>query len=664
MRRIRFRWAVAAVCALTLTTAGTAAAGAAHDRVPLDGTKMTWGIVDKGPVPVNTPVSETVYLAVKDPGALARRAKEVSDPNSPGYGRFLGADRIRETTGLDRAQVERVRAWLTGAGLSVTEPDWRQLKVTGTFGQLNAAFAVTFHDYVFPPEEGMKGHYLAPPTELSVPAELGALVLGVGEVPILVRDDSKAAAKRSSERHPHVNTATTEQCSRYWGERPATGVPQVNGKTPPLRPCGYTPKQLRRAYGLDRTGFTGAGQTVAVVAPSMDTLEQDINTWSDRVGTQRLRPGQLTRVPTPDGSPAEEPGDGYGGMIEGSIDTESVHGIAPDANIVAIGESTAQGGNLLAGLSYALDHTEASIVSLSLANDPPPGLRKAFDQIYQEGALQGVGFYFCTGDGGFKINDSGGEWMNGYAGSSWVTAVGGTSVAIGKNGERAWETGWGDPVSQLSKNGSWEETQGNGGTGGGRAAGRPQPWYQQGVVPDRYASTPDGSRGRVGPDVAFDADPMTGMLVGGTPLDGSPTTDPSTWRYTERTFGGTSLSTPLFAGVQALAQQANGGKRFGFANPMLYKRAGTPAFRDVTAYRLPGGDPATVVAYQPNPDGGKTPALYHFLATQQVGPPGKYLPPEIGPGFDTETGLGTPTGAYLTSFTGNRETPPHLSTKD
>ncbi|MFE0022061.1 protease pro-enzyme activation domain-containing protein [Amycolatopsis sp. NPDC059021] len=657
MRRNRFRWTVVAVCVTALTTAGAAAAEAAPDRVPLAGTKMTWELVDKGPVPVDTPASETVYLSVKDPETLARQAKEVSDPNSRDYGRFLGRDRIRENHRLGRAQVDRVRAWLTGAGLSVTEPDWRHLQVTGTFGQLNAAFAVTFHDYVFPPESGIKGHYLAPPTDLSVPAELGALVLGVGQIPIVVRDAGQAAApRRSAERRPHLDAgATAKQCSQYWGERPATGLPQVNGATPPLAPCGYTPKQLRHAYGLDSLGVTGAGQTVAVVSSSMDTLEKDINTWSDRVGTQRLRPGQLTRVPSPDGSPPEQPGNGgYAAMIEAAIDTESVHGIAPDANIVAIGESTAQGGSLLAGLSYALDHTDASIVSLSLANDPPPGLRKAFDQVYQEGALQGVGFYFCTGDGGFRPNDTGGDWLNGYAGSGWVTAVGGTSVAIGRDGKRVWETGWGSPVSQLSQNGaSWEQPQSDGGTGGGRATDRPQPWYQHGVVPDRYAATPDGNRSRVGPDVAFDADPATGMVIGGTPLDGSEITDPGSWHYAEHTFGGTSLSTPLFAGVQALAQQARGGKRFGFANPVLYRRAGTSAFRDVTAYRLPSGDPATAVRYRSNPGGGTTPELYHFLATQWVEKTGTYQPPEVGPGFDTETGLGTPAGDYLRSFLGH-----------
>lgn len=41
--------------------------------------------------------------------------------------------------------------------------------MTGTFGQLNAAFAVTLHDYIYVPETGVKGHYLIPSSELSVP---------------------------------------------------------------------------------------------------------------------------------------------------------------------------------------------------------------------------------------------------------------------------------------------------------------------------------------------------------------------------------------------------------------------------------------------------------------------------------------------------------------
>ncbi len=79
--------------------------------------------------------------------------------------------------------------------------------------------------------------------------------------------------------------------------------------------------------------------TVAVVSPSSPTLEKDVNTWSARVGTPPLKPGQLDRVASIDDSP-EEPFNV--GMLENTLDIEAVHGIAPDARIISVGMSTAR----------------------------------------------------------------------------------------------------------------------------------------------------------------------------------------------------------------------------------------------------------------------------------------------------------------------------------
>jgi hypothetical protein len=75
----------------------------------LTGTSRTQGFIDHGAVPAATPVSENVYLAVKDPDTLAARPKTMSDPHNPGYARFLSLDRIRELNQLDPAQTGRVR---------------------------------------------------------------------------------------------------------------------------------------------------------------------------------------------------------------------------------------------------------------------------------------------------------------------------------------------------------------------------------------------------------------------------------------------------------------------------------------------------------------------------------------------------------------------------
>jgi subtilase family serine protease len=657
---------------MALTAGGADVAQAAESRVPLTGTAYnpTYGLTDTGPAATDTTVAENIYLSVRDPSALATQVKSVSTPGSPNYGRYTTPDRIQAKNQLGPAQVAKIRDWLSSAGLTVSQPNWRYLRVTGTFGQLASAFDVTFDDYSPPAAAKSPYHYLLPTTDLSVPADLGSLVLGVGTnvfareaanhnaAKAKATDASTASVNRPAKLggvwYPHIAAGTGASsdgtCSRYWGQAPATGLPTVNGATPPLVPCGYTPRQLRHAYGLDNANLTGKGQTVAVVTPSMNTLEQDVNTWSEHVGTAPLRPGQLTVVPTPDGSPAPNPS-GYGwlGMTENTMDVEAVHGMAPGADIVSVGLSTQDGAGLLESLAYILDHTRATIASVSLGNGLVPGLRRAFDQVYQEGARQGVGFYFCSGDGG---SDPSGNFLSSLSSSRWETSVGGTSLAIGPNGSREWETGWGDGTNQLSADGtSWQQpVQMAGGAGGGWAVGEPEPWYQRDVVPDSLATGPDGKQDRIGPDIAMDADGATGMLVGGTPLDGSPTTDPSTWHYVEYRIGGTSLSTPLFAGVQALAQQARGGKPLGFANPVLYQRAGSPAIRDVTKYTLPGGAAPTTVMRQ-HLGRSIPPTLYSMLGQIPVTPPSR-LVPQVGPGFDTETGLGTPTGAYPWSFVG------------
>ncbi|MDR3080367.1 MAG: S8 family serine peptidase, partial [Streptomyces sp.] len=162
------------------------------------------------------------------------------------------------------------------------------------------------------------------------------------------------------------------------------------------------------------------------------------------------------------------------------------------------------------------------------------------------------------------------------ANSAWVTAVGGTSLAVGKNDTYLWETGWGTQKAMLAPNGkSWTNFQYNSGAGGGTSRTVPQPSYQKGVVPNSLATAYSRAGNRVVPDIAAIADPNTGFKVGQTQTfpDGSQ-------QYAEYRIGGTSLAAPVIAAVQALAQQERG-KAIGFANPAIYNRYGSKAYHDV-----------------------------------------------------------------------------------
>jgi subtilase family serine protease len=651
-----------AACAAALAVSGAGVARAQQPRVVLAGTayQSGFGFIDAGPADTGTIVTDLIFLNVRDPTTLAERARSVSTPGSPLYDKFMTPGQIQAQNQLSAVQFERVRRWLTSAGLSFTQPNWRELSVTGTIGQLQNAFDVTFDNYTDPdPNDGFV--YQMPKTDLSIPGELGSLVLDVPNTIFWTpKPNARAAAAGQTANHaggtraylsakktgvgsfPHIASAPASlmsPCSRYWGQKPATATPTVNGRTPSLAPCGYTPAQLRQAYGLDSE--TGKGQTVAVIGIALDTLEQDVNIWGRHVGTQGLRPGQLTVVPTPDGTPSDTSAQTASGLVESTLDVEAVHGMAPDADVVVIGYSSSPDNGPdfdMASVIYALDRTRATIVSNSSTFVNTPRTQMAYDNLYQEGALQGVGFYYPSGDGN--------NGLAYQAGDQWTTGVGGTSLAIGPHGSREWETGWGDTVSPLSPDGtSWQPPQPDGGAGGGWLPGEPRPWYQQGVVSDREATGPDGKIDRTSPDVAMDADAITGMLVGGTPLYGEtwPGSEESAWQYTERRYGGTSLSTPLFAGVQALAQQARGGRPFGFANPTLYHLTGTGAFRDITKL---AGPPPAAVAQRWVSAGTFAPMLVQVLAQEPT--PGVPTTSAVGPGFDTETGIGVPTGTYLT----------------
>jgi subtilase family serine protease len=162
----------------------------------------------------------------------------------------------------------------------------------------------------------------------------------------------------------------------------------------------------------------------------------------------------------------------------------------------------------------------------------------------------------------------------------------------------------------------------------------PEPSYQLGVVPSSVFAA-QGRTGRAVPDISAVGDPNTGYLIGQTQAfpDG-------TVKYSEYRIGGTSLSSPLIAGIMALADQA-AGHPHGFANPLFYSFAGSAAYHDVV-------NPASTVAavrvdYNNSVDasGGLTTSLRTMDQTLSL---------HTTPGYDDVTGIGSPTGAFISAL--------------
>jgi subtilase family serine protease len=641
---------------LLLTGAALGARAAAESRparVPLPGAVPAWTAqaADQGVASGSSTVTARVYLAGRDPGGLAAFAKSVSDPASPDYGHFLTAEQVDERFGPTGSQVSAVRDWLDSSGFRVLSGNAHYLTVGGDAAAVQRAFATSLHAY----RRG--GHlYTAPTTAVTAPAAVASAVLAVTGLDTAPHQVQHGALRRDVLPAPDAAFANSGPFSAYFGEHQATALPKAYGKTQPYVVKGFTGRQLRRAYGADASGLTGTGVKVAVVdAFDSPTIGSDTAAYAAAHGDQAYRAGQLTRVDPAVFTDTVDPSDRFpngcgasGWYGEQSLDLEALHAVAPDADIVYVGAASCQDQDLVDALDTVVDGRLATIVSDSwsgLESQGDAGSDAVYDHVFMRGAAEGIGFYFSSGDYGDELAKTGSKQVNSPSALPWVTAVGGTSLALDRNGDYGFETGWGTDQVSLSANGrSWGRLPGafTAGGGGGTSSRVAEPAYQLKVVPDALAKA-GGGRHRVVPDVAAVADSGTGFLIGlsQTWPDGSV-------RYGEFREGGTSLACPVFAAIQALAEQAQG-KPLGFANPEIYQRYGGPDFHDVTDHPLGATTWLAQVRTDFHDGVDASNGLDTTLRTM-----GRDSSLHATTGFDDVTGVGSPAPAYLRSFQHSR----------
>ncbi|MFE1290689.1 protease pro-enzyme activation domain-containing protein [Streptomyces sp. NPDC058751] len=608
-------------------------------RDTLAGTRPAWATpsADKGAASDGSRVSARVYLAGRDAKGLAAYARAVSDPHSASYGKYLSAEKARTRFGATGAQVSAVTAWLRSAGLEVTGTTLHYVSVTGDVASAEKAFGTQLHNYA----KGGKT-YRAPSGTASAPAALNGAVLTVTGL-----DNAPHKARHADQLPPpDAVFKNSGPFSSYYGSKTASTLPDAYGTKVPYAVQGYTGKQLRAAYGAGR--HTGRNVRVAVTdAYASPTIAFDAATYARKHGDAAYSSGQLRQVLPEKYTRTEECG-AAGWYGEETLDVEAVHAVAPGASITYVGAASCYDDDLLDSLNKIVDGHLADIVSNSWGDieaNQTPDLAAAYDQTFQFGAVEGIGFYFSSGDDGDEVASTGTKQVDTPANSAWVTAVGGTSLAVGKGDKYLWETGWGTQKASLSADGrSWTGFPGafTSGAGGGTSRTVAAPYYQKGVVPNALARANNAAGNRVVPDIAAIADPNTGFRVGQTQ-----TFPDGTERYSEYRIGGTSLAAPVIAAVQALAQEARGGRAIGFANPSIYAKAGSKAYHDVTD--TPGGKQYAVarVDFVNGFDAADG------LATS-VRSLGKDSSLKTVKGYDTVTGVGSPANGYVESYVGTR----------
>ena len=378
-----------------------------------------------------------------------------------------------------------------------------------------------------------------------------------------------------------------------------------------------TPVEMEAAYGITALNMgaltnLGKGQTIALVDAYNDPdIIADANYFSSHNSlplfnqpngptlTVLNQAGGTNLSGIPNAGTAGPGSEGWD--IEESLDVEWAHSIAPGANIILFEANTQNLSDLLTAEVSAGKTTGVSAVSNSWGYSDFQG-EQSYDSDFVHA---GVTYMASTGDSGPPT---------GYpAVSPNVVAVGGTSLYVNPQGAYLGESVWGN-----------EDDDGAG--SGGVSQYELQPSYQTGKV--NGAS----STNRATPDVSLDADPATGVNVYDTYSAGG---------YLQ--VGGTSLSSPMMAGIIAIANQVRVSNQLPLLNSssptqtlsLLYTAPQDSIFHDITT------GISNDIEFGDNFENGYAAA----------------------PGYDIATGLGSPIGNNLINYLGGNNTsaPPTVS---
>jgi subtilase family serine protease len=374
----------------------------------------------------------------------------------------------------------------------------------------------------------------------------------------------------------------------------------------------YQGPELQTAYNLAplfRRGITGAGYTIVIVdSYGSPTITQDLATYDAQYGLP-APPSFKIIQPAGPVPPYQENANFEGWAGETTLDVEMAHTIAPGANILLVEtpvdetEGVTGFPQIVQAENYVIDHNLGDVISQSFGATEETfpssasivNLRSSFQNAY----TRKVTVLAATGDSGvadvelnevdyytFKVVD----WP---PTDPLVTAVGGTELHLGDNGQRVSpDTVWNDTYNVAANEVAFGDAGPNPlATNGGVSTVFARPAYQDGVA-DVVGD------GRGVPDIV-----MSGACNGAVETYQSFPGSPAGWYLA----CGTSESTPLFAGIVALADQA-AGHRLGLINPALYamKAAGAPGLVPVTSGNntvtfTQNGQTYTLTGYQAEP---------------------------------------------------------------
>ncbi|HJU13254.1 MAG TPA: S53 family peptidase [Candidatus Nitrosotalea sp.] len=446
-------------------------------------------------------------------------------------------EEFRSRFAASQQDVDKIESFAKAHGLQVVKADLIQCKVvlSGTVAMFSKAFDVTLSMYDHP-----SGRFRGRTGPVHIPRDLSQIVQGVFGL------DNRTQAK------PHFRLFDQKASSKSSGPK-----------------ASYTPPTLANLYDYPK-GLDGSGQSIAIIELGGGYKTPDLQSYFSKLGVPMPN---VTSVSV-DGATNSPTGSANGPDGEVMLDIEVAGCIAPKSNIIVyFGPNTDIG--FLDAIDAAIHDTtnKPSVVSISWGGTESNWTAQsldAFNQAFQNASSLGITVCAAAGDDGSSDGASDGlAHVDFPASSPFVLACGGTRLNSSKN--------------KISGEVVWNDLPFGGATGGGISDVFDLPQWQAGAnVPP--SKNPGGRIGRGVPDVAGDADPVTGYDV---LVDGK-----------NAVIGGTSAVAPLYAGLVATMNQGLG-HSVGYLNPLLYTKISNSVFADITsgnngAYEAGAGwDPCT-----------------------------------------------------------------------
>jgi subtilase family serine protease len=557
--------------------------------------------------------------------AMEQLLAEQQDPASPHYHQWLTPQQFGEQFGASQQDLDVITNWLQDSGFRVNSvaEGRRTIEFSGTARQVEEAFQTEIHHYEVNGER-----HVANATDIAIPEALAPVVGGIVSLhDFPVRPLYHRVAAPVSE-----------------GARPGSLSPAYNTSSGVHAIGPYDFATIYDVAPLWNLKFDGTGQTIAIPGHTNIKLT-DVTAFRSYFGLPVNNPTIIVNGTDPGIISAAE-------QIEADLDVEWSGAVAKGATIkFVVSKSTSSTDGIDLSGTYIVNNNLASVMSLSFgACETQLGTTRNqfYNSLWSQAAAEGISVFVAAGDTGSAGCDipvsygssgnnttvpaSHGLAVNGLASTPYNAAVGGTEFSEGSG--TYWNTSM-DADNSSAKSYIpevvWQEssytTAGASGNslyagGGGVSSLYANPSWQTGVgVPTVDPGTTSGHH-RYLPDVSLSAAGHDGYVV---EQEGS--------LYL---VGGTSASSPSFAGIMAIVDQYTGARN-GNPNSRLYTLASQAptVFHDVTS-----GTNAV-------PCAGGSSGCSAAAPSTNIGHMTGY---SAGAGYDLTTGLGSVDAYDLASY--------------